>query len=798
MSLAGELRESFRSLRHSPASSIAALLLLGIGLGAGIAVVSAAERLLFRTLPFNEPSQLVTLWRSDRSGNLYGWQYLDYLELAEAGTTLTATAGYVAGSEIGFRWSAEEEGATERVGAAFVTPGFFEVLGVRAVIGRTSPASGAADRSVALLAEGLWRRRFAADPDLVGRSVDLGGHPLEVIGIVPAGAGFPSQVEVWVPDPLAAADLLRLSLPVSYDLRIVARLAAGTEPAAAAAELSARFGDAAFGQTGEAPTIVVVPLHEHLGRPVKPFLVLLTLAATALLLIVCANLALLLLVRAGRRWREWALRIALGAPRGRLFARVLLESFALALGGAAIGLGLAALALRALSLRLPEGPVGGPLSLDPPAVAFAVALALASGVLSGVGPAVAVVHLQPARILAASVPTASRGRDRRLFRRSLLIAEVAIGVLLVFGALLLVTNLLRLQHRELGFARPGEIVHWKLRLLAPEATNPVSQAVAYRQVLEAMRRVPGTTSVGAIDALPVTGGGFESIVLLGGAAAPAAPLPSVLCSFLLGDYLRTLEVPLREGRTWTNGETSVALVDETFSRRFFPGGGALGERISVQGRWYTVIGVVGAVRRDGYRGALTPQVYLPYVESPFAWPFLHLVARAPGEARDVRLAMDRLAEDLPVFEVVEPPTTVLDLLRESIRRERFAAWVVGGFAAMASVLALIGVFAVTSLLLVERAREIAIHFALGATPWSLVRLVSAEALTTTSFGLVLGLGGAVAALRLLRRLFPDLQSEPLALVIAPLVMALGSAAAIAAACLRYRRRNVVAVLTPDA
>lgn len=798
MSLSGELRESFRSLWRSPALTVAALLLLGIGLGAGIAVVSAAERLLLRPLPFREPSRLVTLWRSDHGGNLFGFPYLDYLALEEDSTTLAATAGYVSGSEIAFRLSSEESAAAERVQGAFVTPSFFEVLGVPAVVGRSSPPSDAADRNVAFVAEGLWRRRFAADPGIVGRSVDLGGRPLEVIGIIPAGAAFPPQAEVWVPDPSAAADLLGLGLPVSYDLRVIARLATGTEPASAATEMASRFRDTSFGEAGDGPGIVVVPLHEHLERRIRPLLTLLALAATALLLIVCANLALLLLVRAGLRWREWALRIALGAPRRRLFARALLESLALAFGGGAAGLGVAALSLRALSIRLPEGIVGGPLALDPLVVAFALVLTLASGVLSGVGPAMAVAHLEPARILAATLPTASRGRDRRGLRRSLVTAEVAIGVLLVFSALLLVANLLRIQHRELGFARPEELVHWKLRLLNREATNPASQEVAYRQILEGMSRVPGTTSVGAIDALPVTGGGFESMILFEGAAGPGDSPPSVLCSFVMGDYFRTLEIPILEGRRWEPGETSVALVDTIFVRRFFPRGGALGRRISVQGRWYTVIGTVGSVRHDGYRGELTPQVYLSYSESPFAWPFLHLIARAPLGTRDALLAMDRLASDLPIFEVVEPPSRVIDLLRESVGRERFAAWVVSGFAALAALLALIGVFAVTSLLIVERTRELAIRFALGATPLSLARLVSLEGLAMISVGLLLGLSGALASLGLFRRLFADIEGDPMALVIAPLVMALGSSAAIVFAALRHRRRSVLAALAPDA
>jgi putative ABC transport system permease protein len=266
----------------------------------------------------------------------------------------------------------------------------------------------------------------------------------------------------------------------------------------------------------------------------------------------------------------------------------------------------------------------------------------------------------------------------------------------------------------------------------------------------------------------------------------------------MGDYFRTLEIPILEGRRWEPGETSVALVDTIFVRRFFPRGGALGRRISVQGRWYTVIGTVGSVRHDGYRGELTPQVYLSYSESPFAWPFLHLIARAPLGTRDALLAMDRLASDLPIFEVVEPPSRVIDLLRESVGRERFAAWVVSGFAALAALLALIGVFAVTSLLIVERTRELAIRFALGATPLSLARLVSLEGLAMISVGLLLGLSGALASLGLFRRLFADIEGDPMALVIAPLVMALGSSAAIVFAALRHRRRSVLAALAPDA
>jgi predicted permease len=764
-----DCRYALRLMSRSRAFSAVAVVTLALGIGASAAVFSIVNAVLLRPLPFREPDRLVRVWESSARSSrnvVNGWNVLDWRERTR---TLEEIAAIQELPAMGLSTGGE----AEPVRATLVAPEYFKILGVPAAYGRVFGAEeGAAGNDrVVVLSHGLWKRRFGADSEVVGRRITVDGTTCEVIGVMPATFAFPkSNAELWKPLLITRADP---NWEGGRSLTTVARLRPGAtleqardDLAKIAAQLAVERPDFDKGWSAE-----VVPLLQDVTDGVRRPLLVILAGVFFLLLIACANVANLLLMRGAARQREIALRIALGASRGRILRQFLTEALVLSLLAAALGLAAARTGLAALIAVLPSSnqlPRADTIHLDGRVLGFAVLLAVATSLLSGLAPALEAArrNLQHA-LKGASVRTGIAAGHK--LRASFVASQVALALVLLAGAGLVMRSFQKLVAVDPGF-RTQRVLSMSL-WFAPAQYYDASKRAAYlEQVLAEVTSSPGVAAASSVHFLPLT----ESTS--GSCFARGDEIPKILADapksemlVISPGYFDTMTTPILAGRDLSaadvKGRPNVVLVNRAFVDRYFPGEQSVGARLSLC--WSVqnpveIVGVVGNARQTELKIAPRPTVFIPNAQSPMY--FANLVVRSTGEPRQIAASVQSIIHHLNPQQAISSVRTLDEVFSESVAEPRFHLVLLSVFAALALILSSIGVYGVITYSVTERVPEIGIRMALGAGRAAVARLVLREGVFLVTIGIAMGLAIALALTRLLESvLFEVAPTDPVTL-----------------------------------
>ncbi len=752
-----DLRYGMRMLMKRPGFMFVAVITLALGIGANTAIFSVVNAVLIRPLPFNEPERLVAVCETNlQQGQDHqavgGANFTDWKRENQVFESLAAY----------FNWNYNLTGGGEpqRLRAVMVSGEFFQTLGVAAAAGRTLTADD--DREgkddVVVLSYGFWQSRFGASREIIGQSILLNGRPHTVVGAMPRSFHFPDErADIWRPMAMSAAQTQNRQ---GRWLSVIGRLKGGISVEQADTEMKAiaRRLEQQYPEANAGSGVRLVPLQEELVGKVSRFLLILLGAVVFVLLIACANIAGLLLVRAASRRKEMAIRAALGASRRRLIRQFLTESLLLALMGGVLGWLLALWGRDALVTLSPGNiPRLDEAAMDGRVLAFTLMLALLTTLIFGLIPAWHASGLDPNEALKAEGRSTSRGAGRRL-RSLLVVAEVAVSVILLVGAGLMIKSLIQLQRVNVGFD-PHHLLTMEVTLPPARYGENQQQVAFFRQALEQIRTLPGVESVGAVQDLPFRFNAMSFPITIDGSTAEAEP-PKAVYRAVTDDYFRTLGIPLVEGREFTARDdqhaTPVAIINQTMARRFFADRDPVGKRIRFgdpDDPAYTIVGVVGDIKHMGLDADEGAVVYQPHAQKRFGWlRWMTIVVRTTAEPAGITAAVRSRIQELDKDQPVDNVATMEQLLTKSIAQPRFSTFLLGTFALLAVVLTATGVYGVVSYAMAERTREIGIRMTLGAQAGDVLRLVIGQGLRLVLIGVSTGLAGACALTRVMQSL----------------------------------------------
>ena len=754
-----DLRFGARSLSRSPGFAAVALATLALGIGANTAIFSVVDAVLLRPLPFPSADRLVAVVQTMPSRGIRGngASYLNYEDWRSRARSFKHLAAIRMHD-----YTLTGHGDPDLVTAGTVTSNLFRVCEDMPLLGRTLTAidDDPASPSVAVLGEKLWRSRFGADPNIVGRAILLDQQPVTVVGVMPARFKTPPEVppvELWLTltHDTVFADLREKR--EGHYLRIVGKLRPGVAIGAAQAELATIQGSLAreHPKANEGWGVEIEPLAENLVSGVRTGLLVLLGAVALVFAIACANVANLLLARASARSREVAIRTALGAGRSRLLRQFLTEGLLLASAGGILGVGVAFASLRGLVAWLPSDlPRATEIGLNGTVLLFALGASLLAAVVFGLAPAVHGSAANLAGALKEGSAGAGEGGRRRRVRSALVVAETALSFVLLIGAGLLTRSFLRLQDVPLGF-RPSGVLTAGFSLPRNQYTKPEEWVSFYGRLVERLKGEPGAEAVAAALPLPLTGSGLNFAFTIEGRAAegPGTDL-SANYTAVTPDYFRAFGIPLLRGRLPGAGDAAsapmVCAISETFAKRHFAGEDPIGRRLVfgfTEKVPRTIVGVVGDVKRDGLGVLSRPEMYVPFEQEP--WWAAYLVVRTKGDpsalAGAVRREVAALDPALPIDEL-QPMSRIVS---GSVAEPRFRTTLLSLFGATALVLAVIGLYGLIAYDVARRAREIGIRLALGASRGDVLRLVLRQGLGLTLAGLAAGAAGAALLTRYL-------------------------------------------------
>jgi len=794
--LVTDLRFALRKLARSPGFTFVALLTLALGIGANSAIFSVVHGVLFRPLPFADPERLVRV-NTSVNGNapFNAVSSPNYLDIAALSDVFAGVAA-VSGGTI----TLTGRGDPTDLAAGSVSANLFDVLGVRPQIGRgfTAAENDPGNTRVVVLSNGTWQQHFGGDASILNSTVLLGSNAYTVIGVMPAGFDYPGDTEAWIPLEYTEAFRAETSRHGFY-LSLVGRLHndASLERGQAAVDaLAHRIGQAReAGGPDYTLGLHAMPLHQAVIGDVRTPLLVLLAAVGFVLLIACVNVANLLLARASTREGEMAVRTALGAGRTRIVRQLVTESVVLGVLGGVLGLVLALWGSAALVRMQPTDlPRIDEVSVDGTVVAFTLAISLVAAMLFGLLPALQTARTAPYDALREAGRSQIGARRGQRIRRSLVVAEIALAVLLLAGAGLLIRSFATLMQVDPGF-RSAHVVAMPLRLPGTPYPDDERRSLLFDQYLGRVRTLPGVESAAAVSILPLSSGtqrtGFE---IAGAGEADADQTLDV--RVITPGYLRTMNISLRAGRDIAPsdraGTQPVALINEAAARRYFRDTDPIGQNITMtwrrpahpDGVAGTIVGVVADVKLRELGEAPLPTVYFAHAQ--VALPVMNVVLRAPGT--NPLLIVPRLREELNALDPNLPLDNVRavdDLLADSVAQPRFYMTLLLLFAGVAVMLAAVGIFGVMSFAVAQRRREIGIRMALGAPHASVLRLVLRDGMIVTAAGIGIGITAALALTRVMESLLYGVPAtDAVALAGASVILA---GTALVASCLPARR-----------
>ena len=779
---------ALRGLIKKPLFSAVAVLTLALGTGANTAIFTVVNGVLLQPLPYPDPDRLMMLWTyNPRQGfDKDVATYPNFDDWRKASQTFSRISGYT-----GPGYTLTGLGDPAQIRGAAVTHEFFETMAMRPALGRGFTAADGAPGAgqTVVVSHGFWQGRLGGDHDVTGRTITLNGASYEVIGVMPERFALPQDAEVWTPMTPTGAYGPLFTQRGAFWLTVVGRLKPGVTRAAAQSEMDAiasRLERQYPGNSGLG--VRLVPLHEEIvGDVRRPLLVLLG-AVGLVLLIACANVTNLLLTRSSGRQRELAIRSALGAGRGRLLRQMLTESIVLAMAGGAAGVLLAAWSIDLLQLLAPPAlPRLSSIRIDGRVLGFAFAAAVGTGLLFGIAPAVhAAGSSASGQLKEGGRGGTDSSRGRRL-RSVLAVAELAVALVLLIGAALLVRSVIALNRVDLGFAT-RDVLALRVDLPQLKYASPAKAVAFFQQLGDRLASLPGVQSTGAGTSLLLSRLPQSSTITIEGrpAADPTRQDIPVPYDAVTPGFFRTLQIPLVRGRMLTDADTPgaqrVAVVNESFVRRFFPNEEPIAKRVTFDDptgsevRWTTIVGVVADTRRGGFNRPPWAEVYFPHQQDGDRRMFV--VARTSGDpaalARAAQAEVWAIDREQPVASV----RTVAEAMAQSEANRRFVTLLLGVFATVALVLAAIGVYGVLAYATAQRTQEIAIRMALGADHRDVLRMVLGAGTQLAAAGVAIGLAGALVLTQVLSGLLFGVSArDPLTFVLVP--AALGTVALLA-------------------
>jgi putative ABC transport system permease protein len=765
-----DLRYGARMLRKQPGFTLIAVLTLALGIGANTAIFSVVNAVLLRPLPYRAPDRLTQVWEHNRSKNKSQGSVApaNFLDWKEQNQSFEEMAAY----DIFPGFNLTDGGEPERVQAARVSANLFPLLGVNAIAGRvfTNMEEQRGHHQVALVGNGLWQRRFGADPGLVGRTLSLNDQSFTVVGILPSDFHFlPTEYEIFIPLVL---DGWEATARGTHPLRVVARLKDGITLIQAQAEMNqiAHRLEQEYPKSNTGVGINLVPLHEQLVGESRRALLVLLGAVAFVLLIACANVANLLLARAVTRRKEMVVRMALGAGRIRLIRQLLTESMLLAGAGGVSGLLLSLWGVQILKTFLLQNallPRGEAIGLDNRVLIFTLGISLVTGLIFGLAPGLAASKTDLNDVLKEGGRRAGGSVADRRFRQVLVVGEVALALVLLVGAGLMIQSFLRLRQVDPGF-QPENVIAVDVSLPASRYKDGQQISHFQHQLLERVAALPGVRSVGAAAYLPFSGTNNSwSYQIEHRPPLPAVEWKDAGWRPITVNYFQTMGIPLITGRDFAASDDDktapgVAIINETAAHTFWPGEELLGSRFKLEGRTYTVVGVVKDVRHVRLDGKAEPEIYFPYSQLPITWRGMTVVAQteiAPEQLTvALRNAVQELDKDQPIYHV----RTLEGAIAESVSRPQLYLLLLGSFAVLALVMAALGLYGVMSYAVTQRTHEIGIRMAFGAQPRDTLKLVMGAGLTLTLIGIAIGLLAAFALTRVMESLLFGLSAtDPL-------------------------------------
>src|SRR5882672_2787088 len=750
-----DVRYALRTLRKSPGFTLVCVLTLGLGIGASTAIFSVVNGVLLRPLPYPNNGRLVRIEERHPGESAANFTYASYLDLEYESKSLESISAFRLWS-----FNLTGEGEPEQVSGALVSATFFSALGSKPFLGRTIRAEDdqpGGDNYVVVLSYALWQSRFGSDHGIIGRMLRVSAENYRVIGVMPRGFDYPDKSKVWC--PLVPGGQLHDNRR-SHLLTVIADLRSGEPLGSARGEMTAIAERIEKQNPGVDPDmlITVVSLKKSLVAPVQPALLILIFAVSLLLLIACANLANLLLARVAARQKEFAIRAAIGAGRARLVRQLLTENLVVTSLGAALGLEIASQSLRFIvAVNTENMPRFGEISIDWWVLGFTLLVSLFTGLLFGLAPALmgTKTDLNTSLKEGASVST---GATRYGSSQALVLPQFALAVVLLVGAGLVGNSFVRLLRVNPGFNQSGVLTIGLFLSPIEYPEGDPKGPVLLHQMLESIRSVQGLSSVGLVNALPITGGPDTDFVIEGRPVPPANNEPSADIRTVDSGYFRTMGISLLAGREFTEadnaGAARVMVINRTMARDYWPHENPIGQRVTMKdwGPPLTgeIVGVVGDVKTNGLDAAVGPMIYWPY--SQFPQLFNTIVVRSEGDSLRLVPTLKGAIWAVDKNQPISKTETLDQILAESLARRRLYMVLLGVFSCAALLLAAVGIYGLVSYSVSQRTHEMGIRLAIGAERRDVFLLVLGQGARVALLGIAVGIAAALALTRLMSNL----------------------------------------------